>query len=464
LRAKRQSGAAGVFIFAALLLVLIAIGAALLLSRTSTAVQEQGQTGANLAKAAAALEQFASTTGRLPCPANPAVDDGLAVPDAATINCTYPQGTVPWRTIGMRRDDAFDAWGWKVSYRVYSNVTGGMTQDQGASMVNCDTVTTLGSAGVDANKLCRSTHATLPAEFIAGKGLSVTDFGTVYDGTKASGGAAYVLISHGASGLGGYTANGTQRDNPTSNDEKNNMQDTGPFTLKAATDATVAPSANTHFDDVLLYRTVADLAKRANLVARDWPDGFASLTFDSANVQAALGQASAPVAGNSLGVSTLRFFGANVSSGSGNISFDSVGGSDGIGVAGGGSSAVSGSESMSVTFAKPAGKLAITLNDFGGFNFFGFIPEIATLRFYSGTTLVSTTAISGCQTSIPGGGPLASFTVTPGASFDQVQITPFFSSFFLSAVKSCASTDPTCLTALDNGLPPASSGNHCDWP
>jgi len=457
LNAKPQAGAGGIFIFAALLLILIAVGAVLVFSRTSTAVQEQGQTGANLAKAAAALEQFASTTGRLPCPANPAVDDGLAVPDAATVNCTYPQGTVPWRTIGMRRDDAFDAWGWKVSYRVYSNVTGSMTQDQGASMVNCDTLPTLGSAGVDVNKLCRSTHATLPAEFIAGKGLSVTDFGTAYDGTKSSGGAAYFLISHGASGFGGYTANGTQRDNPTSTDEKNNMKDTGPFTLEAASDATVAPSANTHFDDFLLYRTVADLAKRANLVARDWPDGFASLTFNSANVQAALGQSSAPVAGNSLGVSTVRFLGANVSSSSGNLSFDTVGGNDGLGVSGGGSSAVTGSESMSVTFAKPADRLAITLNDFGGFNFFGFIPEVAILRFYSGTTLVSTTTISGCQASLAAGGPLASFTVTPGASFDQVQIAPFFSSFFLSAVNSCASTG-TCVTALDT------ASNHCDWP
>jgi hypothetical protein len=205
-----------------------------------------------------------------------------------------------------------------------------------------------------------------------------------------------------------------------------------------------------------MYRTIVDLTKRTGLVARLWSFAF--------TLQSALGTTSPPQPGDSLDVSSLNLGGVTVSSGSGNLSYDIVGGSEGLGVSGGGSSAISGSESMSVTFATPAEKLGVTLNDFGGIQFFGFIPEVATLQFYRNGTLRNSTTISGCQKSLATGGPLASFTVTPGVTFDQVKITPFFSSFFLSAVKSCSSTDPKCLTVLDDGNPPASGGNHCPWP
>jgi hypothetical protein len=452
---RRDRGAGGIFIFVVLLLAMVFIVAVFMLSRVSTSVDARAQTATSLAVAAAALEQFASQTGRLPCPARPDVDDGLAVPNAASANCTYPQGVLPWATIGMRREDAIDGWGWKISYRVYSGNTG-MTQDQGASMVNCDTSPTLGSSGRDSTTgLCLPTHATLPSDFLSGKGLDVTDFGVPYS-------AAYVLLSHGPSGFGAYTSAGTQNpNNPKSTAEKNNLKATGPFTLTSASSPDTSPDDNNHYDDILVYRTVDDLAKRANLAARDWPDNLISLTFNASSLQNVLGQ---PPSAGSLGVASLRFYGATVSAGSGNISYDVVGGNAGIGVAGGGN-AISGSESMSVTFAKPANKLALSLNDFGGTTvpFFGFFPETAQLKFYSGSTLRFSTTVSGCQSSIPTGGPLASFTVTPGVTFDQVQITPFFSSFFLSALKSCAPSDPTCLTALDTGASPP-AGNHCAWP
>ncbi len=43
---------------------------------------------------------------------------------------------------------------------------------------------------------------------------------------------------------------------------------------------------------MLYYRTVADLAKRANLAARNWPDDVLSaVTFDNATLTTALGGA-----------------------------------------------------------------------------------------------------------------------------------------------------------------------------
>lgn len=465
---RPQHGAGGIFIFVILMVTIVLVAALFTLTNTSTALDLRSQTSTSLAKAAAALEQFASQTGRLPCPADPTQDTGLAVPNSASVNCTNGTGTLPWATIGMRRDDAIDAWGWKIGYRVYSG-NGGVTQDQGASMVNCDIFPTLGSAGVDGRQLCRSTHATLPSEFLVGKGLDVSDFGTPYN-HATNNGAAYVVISYGPTGFGAYTSSGVQNPNsPKSTDEKNNLQATGPFVAKAATTPDVPPDDNTHFDDILLYRTFTDLATKANLLARNWPDDYASLTFTASNLQAALGLSSAPTPNTSLGVSSLLFYGATVSSASGNISYYSDAGGEGIGVTGGGGSnanMIQSGESLRVKFAKLSDKLAITLDDFGGITFFGFIPATASVQFYkSGVPVGSATTLKGCQNNVAGGGPLASFTITPGLQFDEFQVTnsSFFFPFILSAVRSCSASDPSCITLLDNGAAPP-SGNHCPWP
>src|SRR6185312_672973 len=175
---RPQRGAGGIFVFILLLLAMVFIAAMFTLSNTSSSVDLRKQTATSLANAAAALEQFASQSGRLPCPADPTLDTGLAVPNNASVNCTNPTGTLPWATIGMRRDDAIDAWGWKIGYRVYSG-NGGMTQANGASMVNCDTVQALNPVGLDGNGLCQvvaGRHDTPDTTFVAGKGLSVNDF------------------------------------------------------------------------------------------------------------------------------------------------------------------------------------------------------------------------------------------------------------------------------------------------
>lgn len=467
---RPQLGAGGIFIFVLLLLVMVFIAAMFTLSNTKSGVDARSQTATSLANAAAALEQFASQTGRLPCPADPTLDTGIAVPNAATVTCTNETGTLPWATIGMRRDDAIDAWGWKIGYRVYDG-NGGVTQDHGASMVNCDTSPTLGSAGVDANLLCRSTHATLPSEFIAGKGLSVTDYGTTYDGTKASGGAAYVLVSFGPSGFGAYTTSGTQNPNtPTSSVEKNNLKATGPFTLQAASSPDVSPSDSSHYDDVLVYRTIADLATRANIAARNWPDNFTSVTLNSATVQAALGQTSAPAYG-SLNVTSMYVTDALVSSTtSGKLSFNNADGNEGIGINGGGSLGITPGEGIDIKFDKSAAKLAITLNDMGiDTSFFLSWTEQAQIQFLSGGNPVGSVAtLKGCRAD----GQYASYTVTPGVTFDEIQLTSiastpdtFFhttisSNFYLSGFSTCDASAASCITALETANP----SSHCSWP
>jgi hypothetical protein len=462
---RRQDGASGIFVFALLILMLVVMAALFTLSRTRTAVDASSQTTTGLATAAAALEQFAGSSGRLPCPADPATDNGLASPNTASVDCNFPQGTLPWATVGMRRDDAYDAWGWKISYRVYSGA-GGMTQDQGASMVNCDTSPTLGSAGVDANKLCRSTHTTLPSEFLAGKGLDVTDFGTPYSHT-ANNGAAFVLVSHGATGLGAYTSAGVQKTAPNSNDEKNNLNATGPFVAESASSPDVAPDANNHFDDSLLHRTVSDLVRRANLSARDWPDNFASTTLDSPTIQAALGLTTAPSYGD-LNVGSMFVTDALISSTtSANLSFDTSGGNEGVGIAGGGGTGITPGEGVRIKFDKAADKLAISLNDMGIVTF-GFVSwtERAQIQFFKNGSAVGTpVTLQGCRAD----GQFASFTLTPGVNFDQIELTALAttqdsifhttinSNFFVSGFKTCDAAAATCITSIEAANPTS----HC---
>lgn len=466
----RQCGAGGIFVFVVLLLFAVFLIAVMAFNRTSVALEARTQTQTTLDKAGSALEQYAAVSGRLPCPADPAGTDGIASPFAASVNCNFPEGTLPWSTIGMRKDDSFDAWGWKISYRVYSNTAGSMTQANGASMVDCDTVQALTTReAVDlTTRRCLSTHNTVDSDFITGKGLSVTDFGALYDVTKPSGGAAYVLISHGETGLGAYSAAGIRKDLPNSNDEKNNTKATGPFVLEAASDATVASTANNHYDDVLLYRTVADLAKKANLVARDWPDDVLSgVKFDQSTVQNALGSTPS----GDLGTTNLSFPYAHITgfNSGGDVDLAFVSGSTaGLGAVGGGTNSLESGEGIRVDLNQKAGQFAFTLSNFGYTNFFGtpiWIEQVE-LRFYNDGVLLPSPpspanplTLQACRA----GSVLASYSVKPGALFNRVEIrsmnattaftfTPT-SSFIVSEFASCTSGALSCKTTLDIANP-----------
>jgi hypothetical protein len=92
-------------------------------------------------------------------------------------------------------------------------------------MVECDTngADTATPAAGSAGRLCRpNTRVTLrdtsPANFLAGKGFSLNDNGTAVTGV------AYVLVSHGATGLGGYTVSGIRLDTPSNGGDEASRQ------------------------------------------------------------------------------------------------------------------------------------------------------------------------------------------------------------------------------------------------
>jgi len=300
-RRPRQQGLVALLLAATLLVTLSTTLALSELGQRREVGDQQALTQKRLLALRQALVNFASANGRLPCPASGAQDTGDAVPNLQTDNCTNANGTVPWTTLGMTRDAALDAWGRKVSYRVFAGPTG-LTRTGGASLVNCDSdfatpaPTASAAALVVNNYQCAATGTrTDPASVLAPatrRGLAVYDesqsITTVWQ-------VALVLISHGASGAGAWTTGGVQQALPP---VANAVERANGLVLNAATvpitpntcplppavmpaqpichyrlnksDAKVALTANDHFDDQVVYVTFTDLFREAGRAARNW--------------------------------------------------------------------------------------------------------------------------------------------------------------------------------------------------
>ena len=253
-----------------------------------------------------ALVNFASVNGRLPCPADGAllpgdVNLGLerrAANGTCLVVAGIPimnRGVVPWTTLGLPGDEALDAWGRKVSYRVFEGTTG-LTRAGGASMVECDSDFTsplpataaapaASAAAVAPNFQCTAAATRInPASVldpIRRRGLAVYDES---QSTTTVWQVALVLISHGASGAGAWTTGGIKQALPP---VANAVERANGLVLNAATvpttptvcplppaampaqpichyrlnksDAKVALTSNDHFDDQVVYVTFFDL-------------------------------------------------------------------------------------------------------------------------------------------------------------------------------------------------------------
>ena len=214
-----------------------------------------------------AFARYVMLNQRLPCPASGTANTGDADPNAATVTCNSPAGVVPWNTLGLDKTDAIDPWGRYVWYRVYDGATG-FTRANGLAMHNClDETTTTTYALSGAGSTCNSTtHENSISDFLASKGLTVNDMGT------AKSGIAYVLISPGETGYGGFYPGGTSAVTPPSASSKEflNAGSGGTYWITAPSTG-VAPGDATHFDDVLSYATALDVAKTARVAGRPWP-------------------------------------------------------------------------------------------------------------------------------------------------------------------------------------------------
>ena len=484
---SRQRGLGGAFVAIVLLLVAVVALASLGLSRLISTNRASEKSTAGLAQLADAMEQFVAATGRLPCPANPALPTtdanwGVEVVPSPNLGvCTHPDGTVPWMTIAAKADDALDAWGWKVSYRVFTGTAGtagSLTQDGGASMVRCDTVEpTAGNAtGVSGVKggLCApdpdptgdtTLRSTVESMFLANKGMTVAEKAPSGAVLKTTLDVAYVLLSHGSTGVGAYSASGQRNSMPAvTGDEFSNTSASGPFVIKPFSEAGTEPTLAAHYDDRLVYRTLPDLVKRTKLGARNWPDA-GNVVFNRSTLEAtSLGTGFTPDATTgSVGQVSVTFSGVVAtgvaSSTPTDISFVEAGSYSGIGVAGGGSALIQSpaNEFLIFQFADTTNtKFAATLGDFGTY---GTFSEFVVFAFFSGGlggTNVATKGGLGCN--IDGG--LASFSMDVGVAYDTVAIAsaPAFdsatatfsgvSAFLVNEVTACRSTAVSCVTSL----------------
>ncbi len=488
---RSQGGAAAAMVLVILVLISVVLAALWLLRRVGDTSAERDQTTSALENASAALEAYVAGSMRLPCPADPAIDDGGEAL-APSGDCDKPAGTVPWRTIGLSRERALDAWGRKISYRVYRGGAGGvgsLIQTRGASMVNCDSNEAL-PTGVDAaTGLCKpvdpldtnpASRSTSTGQFLAGKGLKVQYFGR--DLSPDNEHVAYVLISHGATGLGGYTSSGVQLDNPTSSEERANLNalSTTTYYAMAFSGPEVSVKDNSHFDDVLLYRTIADLAKRANLAARNWPDDVTGASvFDKAAVEAGVG---GRVSGTDTQRTSIQFNSVTVSAFTGtntaqDISLKSTGpGEDGIGGASGDASLSSKAdgpdEFLRLDFVETSRRFALSMQDFGYEETSGPMPtptwiEQVQIRFFRVDGNIVTPVDSVIKQACAAGNALASFSdLEPSGDFNRVEIVPrestvsssttIATTLFLSEVRTCKA-GVTCQTTLETANP----SSHC---
>jgi hypothetical protein len=464
-------------ILVVLAILMVVMIASTLVSRLAASSGEVALATARLVVAQNALEAYAAASGRLPCPANqglPAgdLDDGVEMPGLNGV-CAFPTGTLPWRALNMRRDDAIDPWGRKLSYRVETRNKGSLTQPNGVRMVACNTAQSPPSGGKtdtgpgSLGGLCRgdlpntdiNLRTTTPDEFLDGKGMTLDDMGTKYTDV------AYVILSHGETGYGGFTAASGTPMPGAKGDEDKNTKATGDFKIQAHSDYDQEATNSNHFDDLLVYRRLPDLIQRIGLWARAWvlPG---SLVFNRNSVSAAIGSTVTP--GSSTGRSTLNFGGAGQVSGRTggstptNITLDTSAGTDGLGVAGGASNMLdsSGTESLEIKFFLGGRNLGLSLANIGSYvtgpdTYY----EAVRVNFYLDDTEVGVPLVGGCQFADGGRGDL-SFDVAQ--IFNRIVITPLpaynfttktftgTSSFLVAEARAC-DTAVTCKTSLDDG-------------
>jgi hypothetical protein len=468
---RRQGGASLAIILVVLALVMVAFMATYALSRITVGSGDREVTQARLIRAAEALEHYAATSGRLPCPAIPtldqAVETGEEVVAGNGCHIDVAEGVLPWKTIGLRRDDAYDAWGRRISYRVYTGAGGGnrgsLTQAGGASMVGCDT-----DAGEPAPEaadattgLCLASRNTNETNFLAGKGLTLTDMNAA-----AHPDVAYVLVSHGATGMGGYPNSGVRLATPTSLAERNNMRQTGDFTIRAFSASNVMFNDNDHFDDLLVYRRLPELVRRTGLVARNWPEA-GEVQFNPSSVLATAAAAGATTSGSNTGTPVIDFGNVLVVGIGGgdtaNISADSDGSTGGIGVAVGANPMMTfyEEEALVAIFDDAGTRFGITLANFGTYDQAGTtMTEKVILAFFNGETFVHAVEKSACR---PDGG-YASLEVNVGAAYDGVLIVPTAATgttaggasvtgdtqVLVAEIRTCPATAASCPTSLSS--------------
>ena len=264
-----------------LLIFGIVIAMAAAITRGAIASQKRSLTTTRMTAVDAALVQFVLQQKRLPCPgdgtlasnhANAGVEGGR---NAAGCTGNQQHGVIPWRALALTETDATDGWDRRLTYRIDPN----LAADNGMNMSWCDPAgTEAGATPRACNAACTNTalaSCTPPAAFLTTRGLTVKNVAgvTVMDPAAVPNtGAAYVLVSHGESGGGGYLNSGTLATS-TIGDGTEELKNYANLAYAAGVsyyvDDTLAEAAGvTHFDDAVSRPSVLNVISKAGLAPR----------------------------------------------------------------------------------------------------------------------------------------------------------------------------------------------------
>lgn len=267
-----------------LVIISLLVAMAAMVTRAITSQQRRSLTSARLAGVDAALTQYVVLQKRLPCPADGSLNSatvataGIETARTAIAGCTTDQamGVVPWRALGVSEEDITDGWGRRITYRTNP----AMAVDNAMDMSKCD------PAGTDptlpaaiCNVVCSSAalgSCTPPASFLSGKGLEIRRMDGVTKimdpAATPPTGAAYVLISHGETGGGGYLNTGSLYTSTTTDgtQEARNYGSAAYAVNYWYVDdqITDAPGATTHFDDLVSRPSLLTVINKASLGPR----------------------------------------------------------------------------------------------------------------------------------------------------------------------------------------------------
>ncbi|MBF0306316.1 MAG: hypothetical protein HQL41_11775 [Alphaproteobacteria bacterium] len=225
------------------------VGATAILRTATQGREAQATAVSRMQEIALAINAFALSQGRLPCPA-PHTDTPANTYKEGTCATAELNGLVPWQTLGLHESMAFDPWGRRISYRVDASLA-----TPGTHMRDLD-----GSYTSRGLTVCVDSYS-------CGKTYRYRELST--------GGATFALISHGPTGIGArlrphngtaYTQQSDGTDTtPNSFAERDNVAAPDVnyriYALPASA-PNVAPTDTAHFDDVVvLGKTVSELAK-----------------------------------------------------------------------------------------------------------------------------------------------------------------------------------------------------------
>jgi len=385
-----------------------------------------------------ALTRFVMLNRRLPCPASGTSTTGLAEPNTATVTCASPAGVVPWATLGLAQADVLDSWGRYMFYRV-SDGASGLTGN--APLDDCldeqvSTVYAMSGPGGSCNS---TTHENTLSDYFAANGLTVKDHGTDKK-------AAYVLISPGESGAGGYFPGATAPlGAPVSANEVANAGSGGTYWSVNPSAPSVAPNDAAHFDDVVTFRNGAALAAAAHW-GKPWP---LSVVLN----QAAFGLASNQWNTNATSLKATLTQGpvmVNAASNSGTVNVCVIDeDTQGASACGnnGGHDTITLNERLGFDFRVTRRFLKVQLTDFRDNG--GVGPEQVRFQFFNGPNLVFITEKLACHTPSHA---LGQFQISPNVDFTRVEVwgANATADFGVGSITACKYDDAAHACTLPN--------------